>query len=224
MSLIHLRRAGVSVVADLTGSGLPSILYWGAGLGELDDDQLAALRTVLKPPMSHSPYDQAWDVAILPSFASGWLGRPGVEGSRAGQDWSPCFQAWDFELASGIQAADGRDADRLHVHAADQHARLGLEVEIELLATGLLRVRAAVTNHADEDYTVAALRTVLPVPARAAELLDFTGRHIKERIPQRTPFTVGLHSREQRSGRTGLDAASVIVAGPTGFGYRTGEV
>ena len=222
--LIHLQRAGVSVVADLTGPGLPAILYWGAGLGELDDGQLAALRTVMKPPMSHNPYDQPWHLEILPSFASGWLGRPGAEGSRDGQDWSPSFQTSDFELASGIEAADGRVADQLRVRAADQHARLGLEVEVELLATGLLRVRAAVTNQGDESYTVAALRTVLPVPARAAELLDFTGRHIKERIPQRTPFTVGLHSREQRSGRTGLDAASVIVAGPPGFGYRSGEV
>jgi alpha-galactosidase len=164
--LIHLQRAGVSVVADLTGPGLPAILYWGAGLGELDDGQLAALRTVMKPPMSHNPYDQPWDVSILPSFASGWLGRPGVEGSRDGQDWSPSFQTSDFELASGIEAADGRVADQLRVRAVDQHARLGLEVEVELLATGLLRVRATVTNQGDESYTMAALRTVLPVPAR----------------------------------------------------------
>lgn len=222
--LIHLQQAGVSVVVDLSGPGLPVILYWGAGLGELDDGQLAAVRTVLKPPINHNPHDQPWDVAILPSFESGWLGRPGVEGSRAGRDWSPSFQACDFELVCGAHAGDGRVADQLRAHAVDPHARLGLDVEVELLVTGLLRARATVTNQADDDYMVAALRTVLPVPARGAELLDFTGRHTSERIPQRTPFTVGIHSREQRSGRTGLDAASLIIAGLPGFGYQSREV
>ncbi len=73
MSLIHLQRAGVGVVADLTGSGLPRILYWGAHLGVLDAS--ASICTVLKPAVSHSPYDQPWDVRILHRSRRPGLGR-----------------------------------------------------------------------------------------------------------------------------------------------------
>ena len=37
----------------------------------------------------------------------------------------------------------------------------------------------------------------------ATELLDLTGRHLRERSPQRHAFTLGTHVRENRRGRTG---------------------
>ena len=101
-------------------------------------------------------------------------------------------------------------------------------LELELAPSGLLRARAALTNtdgpDATEPYRLDALRLVLPVPAQATELLDFTGRHTLERVPQRQPFTAGLHSREVRTGRTGLDAVHLLCAGQAGFGWRSGEV
>src|SRR5665647_2598961 len=43
-------------------------------------------------------------------------------------------------------------------------------------------------------------------------------------VPPRRSFVVGTHLREGRHGRTGADAAFVTVAGPAGFGFRSGEV
>jgi alpha-galactosidase len=65
---------------------------------------------------------------------------------------------------------------------------------------------------------------MLPVPARATELLDLAGRWARERSPQRTAFTHGTRLRENRRGRTGYDSAYVLAAGVDGFGNRHGEV
>lgn len=220
---VHFRQSGVSVVLATGGSRLPRLLYWGADLGSLTPAELMSLETALIPPFEHNPNDQVWDISLLPEFEAGWVGRPGIEGSRDGQDWSPAFRVRQFETARREATEDGRIADRLRVVAADGHARLALLVEIELLTSGLLRARAQLTN-CGAPYRLDAVRILLPVPARADELLDFTGRHLMERVPQRGPFTVGLHAREQRGGRTGLDAAHLLIAGRSGFGYRSGEV
>ncbi|MEK8169439.1 hypothetical protein NKH77_05430 [Streptomyces sp. M19] len=41
-TLVHLRAAGVSLLCDLRGPGLPALPYWGADLGDLPQDGLAA--------------------------------------------------------------------------------------------------------------------------------------------------------------------------------------
>ncbi len=65
---------------------------------------------------------------------------------------------------------------------------------------------------------------MLPVPDRAGELLDLTGRWCRDHTPQRQRFTHGTHARESRRGRTGHDATLLLVAGTPGFGFRSGEV
>jgi len=111
------------------------------------------------------------------------------------------------------------------VTARDAAAGLGLVLELELTDSGLVRQRATLTNEdAASVFTLDGLLPTLPVPAEATELLDFTGRHLRERIPQRQPFTVGTRLRENRRGRTGADASLVLAAGTAGFGFSAGEV
>ena len=62
------------------------------------------------------------------------------------------------------------------------------------------------------------------MPSHATELLDFGGRWGAERTPQRSPLSQGTHLRENRRGRTGADAATVLHAGTPGFGFDGGEV
>ena len=62
------------------------------------------------------------------------------------------------------------------------------------------------------------------MPAEASELLDFAGRWGRERVPQRSPFRVGTHLRENRHGRTGADSAYLLHAGTPGFGFADGQV
>ncbi len=44
--LVHLRAAGTSLLLDCGGTLLPRVLHWGADLGELSDDDMAALLRV----------------------------------------------------------------------------------------------------------------------------------------------------------------------------------
>jgi alpha-galactosidase len=101
---------------------------------------------------------------------------------------------------------------------------LEVRTELQVLASGLVRVRAGVRNLAEDVYEVAHLEPALPVPAQANELLDMAGRHTHERTPQRRPFGQGSWVREAWGGRPGHDSATVMVAGRAGFGWRSGAV
>ena len=221
--ILHLRCTGVSLVLDCRGDRLPRVLHWGADLGPLDDGQLLACAAALVPQRATSTMDEVVPFALLPEQSAGWAGTPGLAAHRDGRDFSPRLALTDVEVRR-----DG-DAGTVRIAAADPHAALGVELELELGAAGLLRLRATVRNDAEAGrehpaLTLDGLTLALPVPTPAQELLDLTGRHLRERTPQRHPFTLGTHAREGRAGRTGLDASTLLVAGSTGFGFRHGEV
>ena len=92
------------------------------------------------------------------------------------------------------------------------------------MAGGALRGRATVTNTGAGDYVVHGLEVVLPLADDHVELLDFTGRHERERSPQRHTVDDGLWLREGLGGRPGLDAATMAVAGTPGFSTTHGRV
>ncbi|MFK5635802.1 alpha-galactosidase [Ornithinimicrobium sp. LYQ103] len=217
---LHLRAAGTSVALELSGGLLPVVRHWGSDLGPLGDDDLAGLALAAGAARGDSPFDVADRVSVVPEHALAWIGRPGVEGSRSGRDWSPALRTTGEPEVSTLP--DG--TQRLLVRSADTTAHLGLDLELELHPGGLLRLRATLTSTGGGRYDVGAVRLGLPVPERAGELLDFTGRHTFERIPQRRPFGAGVHSREVRTGRTGLDAVHLLCAGEPGFGFRSGQV
>ena len=217
--LVHLRAAGVSLVLDARDGFVPAVLHWGHDLGELGPDDLAALALASRPAAVQNDLDEPHRApALLPQHALGWAGRPGLAGSRGGRGWSPLLRVDELTVAE----ADG--GARVVVTAADGDAGLAVEVELELLASGLVRQRATVTATAEGSYAVDGLVLALPVPPVATELFDLAGRWGRERSPQRLPFVVGVHSRENRRGRTGPDAPLILAAGTAGFDTRSGEV
>ena len=217
--LLHLRSSGVSLVLDLRGGTLPRVVHWGQDLGDVDAATLPAMALVSIPPVTSNSLDDVGELSVLPEHSRGWFGTPGLAGHRDGADWSPMF------VSRSVDVARDASTQRVVVDAVDSVARLGLTLDVELTASGLVRMRAAVRNEDDHlPYTVDGLMLALPVPAEANELLDLTGGHIRERSPQRQPFTVGSRVRDNRRGRTGTDATLLIVAGAQGFGFGHGEV
>jgi alpha-galactosidase len=81
-----------------------------------------------------------------------------------------------------------------------------------------------VTNTGPGPYVLDGLEVVLPAADELVEALDFTGRHERERSPQRHAVTDGLWMREARVGRPGLDAATMVVLGTEGFSPTEGRV
>ena len=216
-----LRAAGVGLVLDVSDGLLPRVLHWGADPGPLGASDLAALRRAGRPQAIGFPVDHPVPVGVLPEQSAGWLGTPGLVGHRDGRNFSTAFRV----VGGALERRGGAEGGgRLRVDAEDAAAGLRLALTMELTAEGLVRQRAELTNTGEGVFTVDALHLTLPVPAVAAELLDFTGHHLRERSPQRTAFTQGLRTRENRTGRTGFDAAYLLVAGTAGFGNRAGEV
>ncbi len=226
-----LAAAGVSVVLDVADGRLPAIVHWGADLGELTAADLTGLVAAQAPPfVAPNAPDVPVRLAVLPEAATGWAGHPGLSGSRSGRDWSPRWTLGGVRAEPAPSASAGEPslvalgAARLRFEAEDAACGLGLVLEIELTGQGLLRSRATVTNRGDADYQLDELLLAYPVPARAREVLDFGGRWLKERVPQRLPLAVGAHRRESRHGRPGHDSAFVLHVGTPGFGFADGEV
>ncbi|TWD82301.1 alpha-galactosidase [Kribbella amoyensis] len=214
IKVLQLRAGGVSLVLDCSGPALPSVLHWGADLGELTEPALLELRRGAGAVQAGNGLDDNQPVAIIPEYSAGWFGLPGLSGHRDGKDFSAAFQ-----LESVAQAENG-----VTVQAADPVAGLKVALHIELTDSGLVRTKADLTNTGDSAYTVDGLVLALPVPTEATELLDMTGRHIGERHPQRHAFTQGAHVRDNRRGRTGADATLLLIAGTRGFDFGTGEI
>ena len=222
---IALAAAGVSLWLEVSEGRLPQVVHWGP---ELPDGSARAVRAAADSgltPTTLNGIDTPVRLSILPEGASGMLGRPGLSGHRNRTAWSPRWVVSEVRVGDAVVTdhhADG--AALVTAMAADPHTGLALLLEIELAASGLIRTRATVTNRGEGPYTLDSLTPGLPVPTRAAELLDHAGRWGAERTPQRLPFAVGTHLRENRRGRTGADAAYVLHAGTPGFTFRTGEV
>jgi alpha-galactosidase len=216
-------RTGLVLVPR--GDFLPYVAWAGSvaevgpgadGLGE--PDEIAAVSRTPGPAGTPSSL-----VALLPEHSHGWFGRPGLAGHRlgagdggppAGRDWSPQFRAVTVTQTPGGVVVDG----------SDDTAGLRLRTDVECLPGGALRARHTVSNAGATPYVVDALEVAFPLPPSATEVLDFSGRHLTERVPQRRAVTDGLWLRESRRGRTGHDAATVVVAGAAGFGFGHGEV
>ncbi|MFC0675132.1 alpha-galactosidase [Brachybacterium hainanense] len=240
---LHLRAAGVSVLLDVTDGRVPAIVHWGGDLGPLSPAEIDEVALAGIPSTPLNAVDVPVRIAILPQSADGWIGRPGIIGSRLdGAGFAPRLAVTGIrradvtgpgtseraELAGPPEPLRARQLEagpsRVEVDLADAELGLAATLEIELLPSGLLRQRASLTNRDESPYQLQELTVSVPVPGDAAELLDFAGRWAKERTPQRRGFEVGTHLRENRRGRTGADSAYVLHAGTPGFGFQEGEI
>ncbi len=218
--LIHLRASGTSLVLDC--SALPCVVHWGRDLGELAEQDLVELVRSLAAPQVSNTMDGPVPLALLPEASGGWAGTPGLALHRDGVAVSTRLTVLDVERTDAV--GDDAATTRLVVRAEDALEQVGVEIEVELTGSGLLRQRATLTNLDVRPLQVDAVTLALPVPDLAREVLDLTGRHLRERSPQRHAFTLGTHLREGRRGRTGTDASLVLAAGEPGFGFRSGQV
>ncbi|KRF44243.1 alpha-galactosidase [Terrabacter sp. Soil811] len=215
-STVHLESAGTALVLEPRpgGSGLPEVIHWGPAL-EGGASTYAALPALTLAPVGHSALDVPWPLTVLPGEADGWSGTPGWAGHRAGSAGAVRWHDVTCEPdgTTLVTRASSPDGIRLELrHALDEH--------------GVLRVDASVTNTGEDTapLDVSALRAILPLPLRADEVLDLTGRWCRERSPQRSRLDHGTHLRASRRGRTGHDATLLMMAGTAGFDWRSGEV
>ena len=237
---LHLRAGGTSVVVDTTTEGLPTIVWWGADLGPVADEVLHGLAVAARPQRVSGGLDHTARPSLLPQESRGWQGTPGLTGSRGGLDATTAFRTTQV----GLDPTEDGAGQTLMVSAVDDDARLALEVVVTLDAHGLLHQTLTLTNTEPTGtstgtgtgteptgtapgtatpFEIAELAATLPLPATATEVFDTTGRHLRERAPQRHALTTGRYERESRRGRPGADATLLLAVGTPGFGHQRGS-
>ncbi|MGG7507216.1 alpha-galactosidase [Plantibacter sp. YIM 135249] len=217
-SEIHLSRGGTSVVLDTTTAGMPTILHWGESLGALSSDELRGMAVAARPQRVSGSIDEPARLTVLPQESAGWQGTPGLVGSRGGRDFSPNIRL------IGIEHGASEDDASVTLIGEDPDARLRVIVSLRIDGAGLLHQQLTLENLGETDYDLIELGAAFPLPHTATEVLDTTGRHLRERSPQRHALTVGRYDRESRKGRPGADATLLLAAGTPGFGFERGLV
>ncbi|MEN9643819.1 MAG: hypothetical protein RL238_488 [Actinomycetota bacterium] len=208
--MIHLRGTRADAVID-ESTGAPTVVYWGAPLGDVADLD-SVVQALARPPQQGS-LDVVAPITVVPEHGSGFQGRPGLQGSRkGGRHWAPRFRTHALERLDG----------GLRVEAVDTVAQLRMVTTITL--DDVLAVRVALTNDGDTRYLLDALHPTLPLPSHAAELLTFDGRWTRELHPVRRDWGSGVFLTENRAGRTSHEHPPLLFAGSVGFGEWSGDV
>jgi len=207
---VHLRNGGVSLVLAADPWGLPQVIHWGA---EVNEQELETLVRTASPAVLNSALDAPRSFSVVATRAHGWSASPAVEWHKAGRAIFPTVLR---SVASFPTTAE--------LTVSDEGEEVIVDYQYKLDDAGVLAVSAEVT-HAGIDgvLDVSAVRALLPLPARARDILDFTGRWSGERRPQHRPVQDGAWRRVSRRGRPGHDAAFVTVVGTPGLSFRQGE-
>ena len=208
---VHLRQDGVSFVVSLA-KDLVQVLYFGSDLGDISQFDEYLLATT--EPTAHSEGDQPEQTGIWREAARSGTGAPAISGHRNGEDFSPLFSMKDFRATE----------TSLVVTGLDEVAELEIETTFEFAAAGVLLTATKVTNLGSGDYVLNELANYLPLPDRANESLDFSGRWVKERQPVRRQIEPGVISREVREGRSSHDYTILQMAMTAGASFRHGEI
>ncbi|SEG82493.1 alpha-galactosidase [Actinacidiphila yanglinensis] len=227
VSTVALRAAGTSFVVELT-EPVPRVLHWGADLGDLTAADQAALSLTAEPAVLNNALELQRRFTVWPTEADGWSGTPAHHGHLGGGSGAP-----RLSTASVAHRQDPGGGGELTLEMTDAGAGLDVTVTYRLDPSGVLGVHADLARRAADatgtaadpaPYDLAQALTLLPLPRRATEILDFTGKWSRERTPQRRPLGHGTHSREVRRGKPGVDSPYLLTVGTPGFGFRSGEV
>ena len=211
-NLFHLKRAGVSVVIE-TSAGTPNIVHWGSELsGALDEKSVLS---AIHEPTPHCDFDDPQLVGIWRENSRGFLGAPTIIGSRDGLDFSQHFTLRDINKKSDFE---------IEFISIDADAELEVAATLSLQPSGLLEVQQRITNLGLNSFKLDSMTTWLPLPDYVAEQIDFTGRWMNERQPQRKQIQTGTWLREGREGRSGHDFTLLECALANGTNFERGEI
>ncbi|WP_253385569.1 alpha-galactosidase [Microbacterium foliorum] len=224
-AVVALRAAGASFVVHIAAP-IPRVLHWGADIGEVDPATASALAHTAGPAQLNNSPDIPRTFSALPTEFEGWSGTPAIAGNAQGRATTPRPRL----VAHEVEREGPESGGRITLDFEDVVTGLRTTLRYHLDEHGVLAVDAAIVRDAalsprigGAPYTLDGILALLPLPERAAEVLDFTGKWCRERSPQRMPFGFGTHLRSAHRGKPGHDSPFLLVAGTPGFGFGHGE-
>jgi len=199
-SFYTLNSRHCSLVVDCRGNA-PAILYWGPLLAGASSPAMLALLATRQELQACRPQDAP--IALSPQAAAGFMGSPGVQVHRNGQQWAVFTQICsvsptDDELVI-VSRCQGSDIELTHY--------LGLHK-----ATDVLTATTTITNRGTSTLWVDRCDApCIPVPMHYTKILGFTGRWANEFQLQTLDRFAGAYVRENRSGRTSHDTFPGVI-------------
>ncbi|OSP56395.1 alpha-galactosidase [Pseudoruegeria sp. SK021] len=184
---------------------LPCVIYWGPPLPQSDD--LRALAHAQHLDVTGGMLDDTPDLSLCPEVSSGFPGQPGLRlRDAAGQPLRSRFAICDAAAS----------ATHITITANDPDLGLTYLAEVTLDPdTHVLRLQSTLT--AERPVHVSWLAApVLPASQYASEMIDFAGRWCGEFRPVTTPWSAGIRSRDNRTGRTGHEHFPGLIVPDTG--------
>lgn len=209
---LEQRDARAAFAFAIVGDELPRIVHWGRPLS--DPRTLVSCVDALRPQRVSGALDETAWPSVLPTQAEAWTGSPRFVVRADGVELYCRFAVTDVRIDDGgvdVVAEDGEQGVRIVWRC-------------ELRDSGLVRQRLTVTNGRAEALEIGHVELAFPVPADMAEVLTTTGHHLRERSPQRQPFTIGRFQKASMVGRPDFDASLLLNAGRPGFGFTGGDV
>ncbi len=209
MPLLHLRNGGVSVGLDITDA-VPAVVWWGRELPP--DLPLHALG--LRRPWIQADRPDRPSVPLVPTQADGWTGTPGISGHAQGESQYPRMRLSDLHVDAASTTAE--------LVLVDAYLGLELVLTLSVGSSGLLSVRAELSNRSDSEYELSSLLVALPVGDAETEVIDLASRSNREHLLQQHSFTIGRHERGTFVSR-GQRASALLGTCENGAGWRSGS-
>ncbi|WP_108484490.1 alpha-galactosidase [Oceaniglobus ichthyenteri] len=183
---------GQTLVLAARNNRLPECVYWGGALPTGED--LATLARAHMIDVTGGMLDANPDLSICPEAAQGFPGQPGL--ILRANDGTPIRP--QFRFVGDVQAERTlRLTYRDDAHGIRYNASFAADPETRVIA-----IQATITSDVPVHLHWLAA-PVLPAPQLADEMLDVSGRWCGEFQLNATPWSAGIHSRENRTGRTG---------------------
>jgi alpha-galactosidase len=202
-----LSNKQLSLVLNATDGKL-SIEHFGLPLPIEDDLIMAGTGS-----LAHAFFDDQRSVSFYREESTGFQGKPAVLGHRRGRSWSH-----SFEIKEVVESNTW-----IEVVSEDLESELAIRTRFALTESGLLLIDNELSNTGSEDFYLEHLASWIPIPQRAVEVMDFTGRWSKERQPQRFDIQTGSFIRQSREGRSGHDYTILQLALTKGADFSSGE-
>ncbi len=199
-SFYTLNSRHCSLVVDCRGNA-PAILYWGPLLAGASSPAMLALLATRQELQACRPQDAP--IALSPQAAAGFMGSPGVQVHRNGQQWAV------FTQICSVSPTD----DELVIVSRCQGSDIELTHYLSLhKATDVLTATTTITNRGTSTLWVDRCDApCIPVPMHYTKILGFTGRWANEFQLQTLDRFAGAYVRENRSGRTSHDTFPGVI-------------